>query len=131
KAHAAVQAASSNGFAHTYCLLEEPRDRRFSDMVSSAGGEVVIAADRPRVERLVADADVVQIEWWNHPRLFELLSGPLPPMRSLFWAHVSGLFPPLIPSGLFECAGSFFFTSPCSLETEDVRALAPHVRERL
>lgn len=131
KAHAAVQAAASDDDVHTYCLLEEPRDHRFADMVCAAGGEIVIAADRPRVERLVAEADIVQVEWWNHPRLFELLSRPLPPMRSLFWAHVSGLFPPLIPAGLVERAGCFVFTSPCSLEAAELRDLAPRVRERI
>ncbi|MBC7314651.1 MAG: glycosyltransferase, partial [Rhizobium sp.] len=64
--------------------------------------------------------------------LYHLLAASfLPPMRSLFWAHVSGLFAPYIPTGLFAAAGRFLFTSPCSLQAPEIVALPDDVRARL
>ncbi|MBX9454895.1 MAG: glycosyltransferase [Rhizobium sp.] len=79
-----------------------------------------------------AEADIVQIEFWNHPKLFECLArADFPVMRAVFWCHVSGLFKPVIPPGFLEEADRFVFTSPASLELAAVRAMTGPVRERL
>lgn len=132
KAHAAIQGATDPTVERAYYLLEEPRDRRYADLIEQAGARLHYAGQRISLAELIEDADVVQIEWWNHPRLYHLLAtSDLPPMRSLFWAHVSGLFAPYIPTGLVAAAGRFLFTSPCSLQSPDVVALPDTVRARL
>ncbi len=132
KAHAAIQGATDPAVGRAYYLLEEPRDRRYADLVEQAGGRLHHAGQGVSLAELIEDADIVQIEWWNHPRLYHLLATTeLPPMRSLFWAHVSGLFAPYIPTGLVAAAGRFLFTSPCSLTSPDVAALPDAVRARL
>ena len=132
KAHAAIQGATGSSVERAYYLLEEPRDRRYADLVEQAGGRLHHASQGVSLADLIADADIVQVEWWNHPRLYHLLAASdLPPMRSLFWAHVSGLFAPYIPTGLFAAAGRFVFTSPCSLQAPEIEALPDAVRARL
>lgn len=132
KAHAAIQGATGSSVERAYYLLEEPRDRRYADLVEQAGGRLYHASQGVPLADLIDDADIVQIEWWNHPRLYHLLAASdLPPMRSLFWAHVSGLFAPYIPTGLFAAAGRFLFTSPCSLQAPEIAALPDDVRARL
>ena len=42
-------------------------------------------------------------------------------MRLLVWCHVSGLYNPRIPLGLFATNAAIVFTSPCSLEHSAVR----------
>lgn len=132
KAHAAIQGATDPAVGRAYYLLEEPRDRRYADLVEQAGGRLHHAGQGVSLAELIEDADIVQIEWWNHPRLYHLLAtAELPPMRSLFWAHVSGLFAPYIPSGLIAAAGRFVFTSPCSLQAPEIATLSDTVRARL
>lgn len=129
KAHAAIQGATDPAVGRAYYLLEEPRDRRYADLVEQAGGRLHHAGQGVSLAELIEDADIVQIEWWNHPRLYHLLAtSALPPMRSLFWAHVSGLFAPFIPTGLIAAAGRFVFTSPCSLQSPDIADLPEEVR---
>lgn len=131
KAHSAILAEGSAGFDHHYLLLETPRDWRFADLVQRAGGTVEVMRDRSHAEALMTSADIVQIEWWNHPRLYELLSQPLPAMRRIFWVHISGLFAPYYPIGLVESADRFVFTSPCSLTWSGLERLPEEVRRRL
>ncbi len=131
KAHAAIAAASSRDVRRTYFLLEEPRDRRFPSLVE-ASGATLMTGGPAELQAAVEAADVVQIEWWNHPRLYQCLSGwSLPAMRSVVWAHISGLFPPLLPERLAEMPDRLLFTSPCSLQADNLRDLPPSLRTRL
>lgn len=130
KAHAALRAAMPAGVDQTYLLLEEPRDRRYADEIAAGGGTVVFARSLDDVARWCAAADIVQFEFWNHPKLFECLAGTdFPPMRSVFWSHISGLFKPVIAPGLLIVADRFVFTTPASMALAE--GLAPVIRGRL
>jgi len=130
KAHAALRAAMPAGIRQTYLLLEEPRDRRYADEIASQGGEIVFARDLAEVAELCATADIVQFEFWNHPKLFECLARTaFPPLRTVFWAHVSGLFRPVIAPGFFNAVDRFVFTTPASLVLSE--GLAEDERWRL
>jgi glycosyltransferase involved in cell wall biosynthesis len=131
KAHAAIVAAGSPDVRRTYFLLEEPRDRRFPSLVEAAGSRLTTGGPA-ELQAAVEAADVVQIEWWNHPRLYQCLSEwSLPAMRSVVWAHISGLFPPLLPERLAEMPDRLLFTSPCSLQAENLQNLPQSLRSRL
>ena len=76
----------------TFVLLEEPRDRRYANTISQGGARVIIAQSLEQVAQLAGEADIVQFEFWNHPRLFECLARcRFPAMRSVFWSHISGV----------------------------------------
>lgn len=124
KAHAALRAAMPADIRQTYLLLEQPRDRRYADEIAAVGGEVLVAADLDDVARLCAPAEIVQFEFWNHPKLFECLARTeFPSMRSVFWSHVSGLFRPVIAPGFLATADRFVFTTPASMRlAEQVQA---------
>ncbi|MFG1425615.1 glycosyltransferase [Roseixanthobacter glucoisosaccharinicivorans] len=131
KAHAAlaeaalarVDGAGRGAARHWFALLERPRDTHFVERVRAAGCPVIIAPDPRELAGLVAGADIVQVEWWNHPRLYALLAtNALPAMRLAAWVHISGLAPPLIPAGLATCADKVLFTSPCSLKAANLAA---------
>jgi len=133
KAHAALretaaaQAAALPGGAgesHSYALLEAPRDIAFADRIAAAGARLHVMPDLDTLKTLVRQADVVQVEWWNHPRLYALLAGTdLPAMRLALWVHISGLAPPLIPARLAALADAVLFTSSCSLEAPNLKPL--------
>src|ERR1051325_5673314 len=103
KAHAAISAALPDIVEQTFVLLEPPRDRRFAETIEATGARITVADNLDQVAALTRDADIVQFESWNHPRLFECLARcDLPAMRSAFWSHISGLAAPLIAPGLIE-----------------------------
>lgn len=117
---------------HTIICLEEPEKRIFVDRAKAGGGEVVIAPDKKELAAMISAADIVQLEWWNHPATLRCLcSQPFPPMRLLVWSHVSGLHTPVTPPGLYRAAHRFLFTSPCSYEAKSVKNLPEDVKNRL
>jgi len=116
KAHAAIAAAMPKDVHQTFLLLEAPRDRRHADALAAGGATVAVAETLDDVARQAAEADIVQFEFWNHPRLFECLARTgFPVLRSVFWSHISGLFRPLIPPRLVAAADRFVFTTDASL----------------
>ena len=132
KAHAALTAAMPFPARQSFLLLEEPRDRRYTDEIERLGRPVDIAASLKDVAARAADADIVQFEFWNHPKLFECLARTaFPPMRAVMWSHISGLFRPVVHSEFFAEADRFVFTSPASLEIPDVQAMSQAEREKL
>jgi glycosyltransferase involved in cell wall biosynthesis len=119
KAHAALSAAMPSALRRTYLLLEEPRERRYADEIAGLGAEVRVARGLDDVAAAAASADIVQFEFWNHPRLYHCLASDLPPMRSVLWSHISGLFRPVIDPRLFTAAHRTVFTTPASLALGD------------
>lgn len=100
---------------HAYALLEPPRDLHYAEAIERAGCEIHVLPLPGRLAAVVENADIVQIEWWNHPRLFQWLTQhPLPAMRLAIWVHISGLAPPLVPRTLTGLADKILFTSASS-----------------
>lgn len=129
KAHAAISAVLPEIVEQIFVLLEPPRDRRFVDRIQAAGAEIVVAESLDHVASLAHTVDIVQFEFWNHPRMLECLArAEFPAMRSIFWSHISGLFNPRIPPGLMTEAGRFVFTTSASLSIPSVSNL--HTAER-
>jgi len=132
KAHSALCRMDGPDVERHYLLLEEPRDTRYADAIRDAGATITVTPDATTLRRLVARADIVQIEWWNHPRLYECLCRlDLPESRTVIWSHISGLFAPYVPADLLTAPQRFLFTSTCSMKAPAVQSLAPEVRTRL
>lgn len=132
KAHAALRSVMPREVDQTFVLLEPARDRRFVDMIEAAGGHVTVADGFEQIGGLATEADVMQVEFWNHPRLFAALARTgFPAMRSVFWSHVSGLARPVIQPALIEKADRFVFTTAASLSAPALRALPKRARDRI
>jgi glycosyltransferase involved in cell wall biosynthesis len=120
KAHAAISAVLPKSIEQTFLLLEPPRDRAYAALIEASGARVIVGG-LGQVAEAARNADIVQFEFWNHPRLYECLTRcDLPAMRSVLWSHVSGLFRPVIAPGLMRTAGRFVFTTPASLKAPGV-----------
>jgi glycosyltransferase involved in cell wall biosynthesis len=132
KAHVVLNGALLKEIEQTFVLLEAPRDPRCANALEQGGARIVVAQDLDQVARLAGETDIVQFEFWNHPRLFECLACcRFPPMRSLFWSHISGIHPPLIPPGLIEETMRFVFTTEASREAGSVSRLPAQARGKL
>jgi glycosyltransferase involved in cell wall biosynthesis len=126
KAHAALCAALPDDIEQTFLLLEAPHDCRHVDVIRSRGAWVHVADNFDDIAQHTRAADIVQFEFWNHPRLFECLARvDFPALRSVFWSHISGLFQPAIPPGLMKEAGRFVFSTEASLAIPQAKELPP------
>jgi hypothetical protein len=73
---------------------------------------------------ILHQADIVQLEWWNHPATLQCLAGlDHLPMRLLSWCHVSGLFNPVLPQALLSLCDKVVLTSSCSLQAASIASL--------
>ncbi len=125
-------ARSGAGYEHGVLCLERPEKPEFAERVRQAGCALKLCPSRAETVESIGEADIVQLEFWNHPATIRALcSAPLPAMRLIVWCHVSGLYYPRIPPGLLSVAHKFVFTSECSLEAEEVGQLAPRVATSL
>lgn len=132
KAHAAMRGVLPAEVDQTFVLLEEPRDRRYVQLIENGGAQVLVADGLDQVAHLAGRADIVQFEFWNHPRLFECLARcEFPTIRSVFWSHISGVSKPLIPPGLMEGAMRFVFTTSASLDNASLAVLSEAALSRL
>ena len=113
---------------HSVYSLEKPEKTQFTGILDACGCSVHYAPSPEELYTAIEAADIVQVEFWNHPALVKALcSRPLPAMRLMVWCHVSGLHQPAIPWRLVEQADRFLFTSPCSLELLKGRGSMPQV----
>ena len=132
KAHAAISAVLPGVVEQTFILLEAPRDRRFIDKIEATGARITLAESLDHVASLAREADIVQFEFCNHPRMFECLARTeFPPIRSVFWSHISGLSRPLIQPALMEEASRFVFTTEASLSAASVAAFRERAAEKI
>ena len=127
-----VEASLSLHVDHVFLLLEEPEKSQFVDKVIKLGCRIYISPDLDTVSRLIEEADIVQLEWWNHPATFKFLcENNLSELRLLTWSHVSGLFTPKIPTGMIELSDRFLFTSSCTYKANNIATLSDEIKVRL
>lgn len=128
----AQASVSGSEVRHLIVCLEQPEKSQFIDLIRSYGNEVIVHPSMNRLEKLIRDSDIVQLEWWNHPATIKhLCSLSIPPIRLLTWSHVSGLHNPIIPQRLILASHRFLFTSPCSFEGKEVKPLISELGDRL
>ncbi len=99
---------------HIFACHEVPTNSQFVDQLRDDGFEVHAPANARVLNRLVAAADLVQVDWWHHPRQCAWLVGTRTPMRTVVWAHTSGLHVPAIPPAFVRSVDAFLLTAPAS-----------------
>jgi glycosyltransferase involved in cell wall biosynthesis len=114
RAHAALAPHLPANIQQRFVLLQEPIDNRHVDTIMRHGGEIITGADTPMIRRLVASADVVQLEYWGHPALDELIAQIDLPRTSVCWLHISGFGKPSLPLSLLHAVERVALTSPIS-----------------
>lgn len=99
------------GFQHKVISLEENKTRKYCDAVIAAGIDVIEHPGFDRINEEIANSSIIQLEWWNHPLWFELLSR-LDDIESrvILRPHINGLGFPVIPTGLCRCSDAIALT---------------------
>ncbi|MFA6222165.1 MAG: glycosyltransferase family 4 protein [Desulfomonilaceae bacterium] len=77
---------------HVFALIESPKDRQ---LLPEAHQWFLVDAHE-HFHSEIEKADIVQIEFWNHPKLYSFLvnMSAWPSCRLALYSHVSGIFPP-------------------------------------
>jgi glycosyltransferase involved in cell wall biosynthesis len=123
---------SPNNFIHKIVCLEKPEKSQFIEKIIDYGCKIVYCPNHNELCQEIAESDIVQIEFWNHPILLNALcSDRVPPMRLLIWYHNSGLFYPQIPLPLISLAQRFVFTSECSFLAPNIKHCSDDIRQKL
>ena len=114
---AAYTAQTECKWRHRIFLLEQPEKMNFIDACRADGVEIICGAGERELYAAMRSADIVQIEWWHHPRMAAFLADfPKIEMSLTIWAHVSGCWYPYIPAKFLRVPQRFIFTSPYSLD---------------
>jgi len=107
-------------FDHTFLLLENPENKHF--LASTNIEYVLIDTIADGLNNYFKNFDILQIEFWNHPLLYNFLfrNNPLRNTRLLCYSHVNGLYAPnIITEPLVELCdifiGSSFATTHSSI----------------
>ena len=77
-------------YSHRLIGLLPSADPGAVEMAKSAGLDVLVGPPKEAVLKEMADADLVHLQFWNSPAVYQLLQSELPPMRLLIWFHVAG-----------------------------------------
>ncbi|MCE9629702.1 MAG: glycosyltransferase family 4 protein [Planctomycetia bacterium] len=120
---AAAWRQSGHVTEHRLLVLEPPLSAALVVRARKLGIQVLPRRSRADIAAAIEAADVVEICFWNHPLLSDLLREDLPAMRLIVNAAVSGLKPPQVltaPLGLFADAMTILVAA--SEQTPAVRA---------
>lgn len=100
----AKYSAELGPFQHKLAILDlthtDPAAARFA---IDEGMELAIARNLDEIRHEMELADIVQVNWWQHPEMDLFLRSALPECRLLGWLHVAGdKAPQVITSELVE-----------------------------
>lgn len=109
-----VRKKAGSGIKDSFICLEPPEKKETIDQMRNEGVEVLICPDPSEADRLIAQADIVQLEWWHHPLLVRFMCENTITARLVVWSHTSGLSYPDIPVKFVYKPHAFLFSSPVS-----------------
>lgn len=92
-----------------------------------------LSNNKGQLIKMISEADVVLMHWWNHPLLYDfLVRTALPPCRLVMWSHTAGFRPPYVfTEKILKYPDRFVFTTPISFKTAEVRKLSDKQKKLL
>jgi glycosyltransferase involved in cell wall biosynthesis len=123
-AFAAADRVSAAPNRHVVAVLEPAVAVHMFLAARRLGVKLEVRPEPAALARLIEDADLVQVHFWNHPALATLLRTlPFPPARVLFWSRVLGTrAPQVLPEEIASFADRLVLTSELSRESAGARA---------
>lgn len=104
---------------HMFLLFEEPRDANL--LPETSRWTLCDTTDFTKLCDEIESADIMQIDFWNHPLIYYFLAqlAKLPKSRLVIYPVVSGLFPPqYLPPEIVELADVAILPSEASKLTD-------------
>lgn len=108
---------------HHVVVLDPPISAPLLVRARRLGIALTVAPDDNALDAAIRDADVVEVIYWNHPRLLDVLRRDLPPARMLVQCMVAGITPPqVLGAELGRLADAMLITCRASRETPAVQS---------
>lgn len=124
----AKHSARIGNYKHSIASLL-PVDSTALELANQAGFDVFVPQDNAALFEAIEQADIIHVNFWNTPEMYELFRSELPEMRLIIWFHIGGSnAPQIITSQLVDFAD---FALPCSPFTHERQAfmeLSPEER---
>lgn len=104
-----------------FVVLDPPASAPLLIKARRLGIELLIAPDLPTLRSAITAADIVEIRFWNHPRLYELLRHELPPARRLLSSAIAGTtLPQVLTAEIGGIADAMVMSTDASWQTAAV-----------
>lgn len=98
-------------------LLEKPEKKETVTRAREKGITVLICLPERELKEKIEEADIVIVNWWNHPRMVRfLVDFPDIPCRLVAWVHINGCTYPYLPFDFLDHFDYIFFTTKYSYE---------------
>ncbi len=128
------ESSNSSPYLHSIASLDylNEKTKLTCENLSIHWNDNMFLRHRNELDKLIIEADIVLLHWWNHPYMTKILYDGLPKSRLIIWSHVNGFFPPqsFIPE-IFEIPDLFIFSCRSSLYTKVVKNLSIRLKNRL
>ena len=105
-----------DGIQSAVVLLEQPQKTGIVKEAASQGIPVYIEPEKDVLTELIRHSDIVVVNWWNHPLMYQFLCELNEECRLVIWCHVNGCVYPYFDSGFLLEFEHIFFTTPYSKE---------------
>ncbi len=105
---------TASSFSHEFIILDEKHIQPKSlELFSEYSDCLHIGKNEAFIKKKMDEADIIQIDWWNHPLIYNLLINfTLPPSRIILCSHVNGLSRPnIITKSLVDFSDIFIATT--------------------
>ena len=100
---------------HKILCIEKTENMHFYNIATEAK-VAIYTLDYCNIEPIIEWADIVQVEWWHHPKVMQFMIEVLSVhrIRLIMWSHISGCTYPRLPASLMYKIDRLVFTSPRS-----------------
>lgn len=117
----ARESQRSGEFAHSIISLSKAEDSVLEH--SRLNGITILdQPERHVILDYIEDADLVQIQFYNSPLLYNFFTDQLPPARMLLWSHIGGDAPPqVLPAAVSSKMDYIALTAQSSLDYLNAR----------
>ena len=110
---------------HRIAVLEPPISAQLLIQARRLGMTVLVRPGADALDEAIRDTDVLEISYWNHPVLLDLLRRKMPPARVIVNCVVAGVSPPqVLGADLGRFADAMLLASPVSRQTPAVKHAA-------
>ena len=99
-------------------------------LVKETGVVVKAEVNYEDIHNEVEEADIVQLDWWNHPLLYRFLcSAKLPAIRLLVYSHVSGYYPPFVLTReIIDFSDMFVASTPYTCDHHIIQSIPEEIK---
>lgn len=99
------------------------------ELTKEAKLRVISAPHRNTILSEIKNTDIVHVNFWNNPEIYELLRSDLPEMRLLIWFHIAGDKPPqVLTTNLIDFADFALACSPYTYQNPAIQNLPAEMR---